>query len=61
MRNLDGKKCMKEREKEDLGFPKFLRTNFWELISGPKFWEGLKIVLVLNLENGNGKIKVFNL
>jgi hypothetical protein len=66
MRNFDGKtkkkvkKRMKKREKEGLGFSEFSGTYFRELISRPEFREGLKIVLVLDLENGNGKIKVFN-
>ena len=51
---------MKKREKEGIGFPEFLGTYLWELISRPEFREGLKIVLVLDLENGNGKIKVFS-
>ena len=65
MRNFDGKtkkkvkKRMKKREKEGLGFSEFSGTYFRELIYRPKFREGLKIVLVLDLENGNGKIKVF--
>jgi hypothetical protein len=42
---------MKDREKEGLGFSKFLRTNFQVLISIPEFPGGLKIVLVLNLDN----------
>jgi len=60
MRNFDGKtkKTHEKREKEGLGFPEFLGTYLWELISRPEFREGLKIVLVLDLENGNGKIKV---
>ena len=54
------KKRMKKREKEGLGFPEFSGTYFRELISRPEFREGFKIVLVLDLENGNGKIKVFS-
>ena len=53
------KKRMKKREKEGIGFPEFSGTYFRELISRPEFQEGLKIVLVLDLEIGNGKIKVF--
>ena len=60
MRNFDGK-TKKTHEKEGLGFPEFSGTYFRELIYRPEFREGLKIVLVLDLENGNGKIKVFSL
>ncbi len=44
---------MKERGKDDLSFPKVLRTNFWELIFRPKF-------LGLVFKNGIRKIMVFS-